>query len=140
MNTLQLKELLRGYPVTICASDQLKLQKGRFVISNTDTREGPGKHWVTFYFPHQGPYEFFDSLGNRPRRYGVNFETVLQKPYLMNCDRLQPPYSNACGLYCVYYIINRYNGMNLTKIVNPFNVNALELNDTIVGTFLNNNK
>lgn len=63
MNNLELERLLEGYPVQVCAADQLRANKGQFVITNTDTSDGPGKHWVTFYFPKRGPYEFFDSLG-----------------------------------------------------------------------------
>ena len=75
-------------------------ERGRFVISNTDTSQGPGKHWVTFYFPKRGPYEFFDSLGNRPEDYGVGFEKILNKKYLMSFGQLQQATSNVCGLYC----------------------------------------
>ena len=79
MNGKQLHDMLLGYPVTICTADQLKIQRGRFVISNTDTSQGPGQHWVTFYFPKRGPFEFFDSLGHRPEYYGVGFEKISQK-------------------------------------------------------------
>ena len=70
MNSKQLHDMLLGYPVTICTADQLKMQRGRFFISNTDTSQGPGEHWVTFYFPKHGPFEFFDSLGHMPEDYG----------------------------------------------------------------------
>ena len=66
MDSKQLNDILLGYPVSICPADQIKIQRGRFVISNTDTSQGPRKHWVTYHFPKRGPYEFFDSLGNRP--------------------------------------------------------------------------
>ena len=58
MNSKQLHDMLLGYPVTICTADQLKIERGRFVISNTDTSQGPGQHWVPFYFPIRGPFEF----------------------------------------------------------------------------------
>ena len=70
--------MLLGYPVTICTADQLKMQRGRIVISNTDTCQGPGQHCVTFYFQKLGPFEFFDSLGHRAEYYGVGFEKILR--------------------------------------------------------------
>ena len=52
----------------IVARDEFKNPKKRpsFVIANTDVSSGPGKHWVTFFFPKHGKPEFFDSLGLRP--------------------------------------------------------------------------
>ena len=43
MNSNQLYDMLLGYPVTICTADQLKIQRGRFFISNTDMSQGPGE-------------------------------------------------------------------------------------------------
>ena len=100
MNSKQLHDILLGYPVTICTADQLNIERGRFVISNTDTSQGPGEHWVTFYFPKRGPFEYFDSLGHMPEDYGVGFEKILKKKYLKNVGQLQQSTSNVCGLYC----------------------------------------
>ena len=69
MNTKQLYNMFLDYPVTICTGDQLEIQRGKFVISNTDTSQGLGEHWVTFYFPKRGPFEFFDSSGHMPEDY-----------------------------------------------------------------------
>ena len=81
MNSKQLRDMLLGYPMSICTANHLKIQRGRFVISNTDISQGPGKHWVTFYFPKRCPYEFFDSLGQMPEDYPVGFEKILNKKY-----------------------------------------------------------
>ena len=51
MNSKQLYDMLLGYPVAICTADQLKIQRGRFFISNTDMSQGPGEQWVAFHFP-----------------------------------------------------------------------------------------
>ena len=99
MDNEQLNNVLLGYPVTVCCADEIKIQKGRFVISNTDTCQGPGKHWVAFYFPKRGPYEFFDSLGNRPEEYGVGLEKKLSKTYL---KKTLDKYNNL-RLTCVDY-------------------------------------
>ena len=50
MNNTELQRLLKGYPVKTRAADEVRVEKGRFIIANTVTTDGPGKHWVTFYF------------------------------------------------------------------------------------------
>lgn len=107
------------------------------MITNTDTRNGPGKHWVVFYFTDRRPDEFFDSLGNTPEYYNVGFERVLQKHYLTMCDRLQDFGSNTCGLYCIYYVMCRYAGMTMKDLVKVFSVRDLEMNERFVRTFVN---
>ena len=116
MDSKQLNDILLGYRVSICSADQIKIQRGRFVISNTDTSQGPGKHWVTFYFLKRGSYEFFDSLGNRPEDYGVGFEKILNKKYLMNFGQLQQATSNVCGLYCAYCVMKRHQGETMKDL------------------------
>ena len=106
INSKQLQDMLLGNPVSICTPDHLKIQRGRFVISNTDTSQGPGKHWVTFYFPKHGPYKFFDSLGQMPEDYADGFEKILNMKYIKNAGQLQQSTSNVCGLYCAYYVVN----------------------------------
>ena len=124
--------MLLGYPVTICTADQLKIQRGRFVI--TDTSQGPGQHWVTFYFPKRGPFEFFDSLGHRPEYYGVGFEKILRKQYLKNVGQLQQSSSKVCGLYCAYYVIKRHRGKTMRDIIKDFNIHQKKRNDSLIVT------
>ena len=118
MNSYELVHTLSQYPVTVCTADRIR--KDRFVISNTDTSRGPGKHWVVFYFPKRGPYEFFDSLGNSPSYYDAGFERLLDKKYLMCNTQLQQSKSNICGLYCVYYVLKRCQGKTMRNIVKEF--------------------
>ena len=132
MNNYQLETILRGYPVTVCTADNIRKRRGSFVIANTDTYGGPGKHWVVFYFPKRGPYEFFDSIGNSPESYGVGFEKILDKKYLMYNGQLQQTSSNVCGLYCAYYVIRRSRGRTMKNIVHEFNPFNKRQNDRLV--------
>ena len=77
MNNIELQRLLKGYPVKIRSADEVRVEKGRFIIANTDTKDGPGKHWVTFCFIDRGPDELFDSLGKTLEYYNVGFETLV---------------------------------------------------------------
>ena len=122
MNSKQLHDMLFSYPVTICTADQLKIERERFVISNTDTSQGPGQHCVTFYFPKRGPLEFFDSSGHMPDYYNVCFQKILNKKYLKNVGQLQQSTSNVCGLYCTYYVIKRHEGKTMMGILKDFNL------------------
>ena len=140
MNNRELERLLIGYPVTVCASDQIQVRKGHFVISNTDNSKGPGKHWVTFYFPRHGALEFFDSLGHSPDHYKAGFEKLLTTNYWMNSDRIQDYGSDSCGFYCVYYVISRRAGLTFKDIVKHFNVHDKTRNDQYVIHYVNNNK
>ena len=88
MNNGQLNDVFLGYPVTVCCMDEIKIHKGSLVISNSDINKGPGKHWVAFYFPKRGPYEFFDSFGNRLEGYGVGFEKKLSETYFKNFGQI----------------------------------------------------
>ena len=134
MNSKQLYDMLLGYPVTICTADQLKIERGSFVISNTDTSQGPGQHWVTFYFPKREPFEFFDFLGHMPDYYNVGFEKILNKKYIKNVGQLQQSTSNVCGLYCACYVIKRYEGNTMMSILKDFNLQQKECNDGLVVT------
>ena len=134
MDNKQLNDVLIGYLVSICSADQIKIQRGRFVISNTDSSQGPEKHWVTFYFPKRGSYEFFDSLGNKPEDYGVGFETYLNKKYLMSFKQLQQSTSNVCGLYFAYYVMKRHQGKTMRGIVKDLHPRQKKRNDRLVVT------
>ena len=138
MNNFELQSVLKRYPVTVCAADQITIKKGQYVICNTDSSGGRGKHWVTFYFNSNGPYEFFDSLGRPPDHYG--FERVLERPYWSNNDQIQDSYSDVCGHYCIYYVMRRYRGQTMKDIVQPFNIHNRIMNDDYVVTFVNKNK
>ena len=81
MNNIELQRLLKVYPVKISSADEVRMEKDRFIIANMDTKDGPGKHWVTFNFADWGLDEVFDSLGKTPEYYKVGFETLLQNLY-----------------------------------------------------------
>ena len=79
MDSKQLNDILLGYPVSICSADQIKIQRGRFVISSTDTSQGPGKHWVTFYFLKHGPYEFSTPWETDQKTTGLDLRRSLTR-------------------------------------------------------------
>lgn len=133
MNNFQILDKLKDYPVTVCSADQVRYIEGQFVISNTQTSDQPGEHWVTFYFPRDEPCEFFDSMGNLPEYYDVGFEDVLERTkYFVSTDQIQDSKSDICGLYCIYYVMYRHAGIGMKELLSIFDVFQKKRNDVLV--------
>ena len=136
MNSIQIISVLQQDPHSMAARvisrDQLPNPycTGSFIM-NTDPSHLPGRHWVAIYSPTNGPIEFVDSLGYSPEHYQIN----QWSSYKYNCRRLQPYQSNFCAFYCLYFIINRCNGLTLEQIMNEFGEDLHE-NDRIVSDFV----
>ena len=90
-----------------------------------------------FIFQNEDDTIFFYSLGRIPEEYGVGFEKILNKKYIMNNKQLQHNTSNLCGLYCIYYIMKRSHGNSLKKIVSEFNPRRKKQNDHLLPAKLN---
>ena len=117
-------------------------QRPAGLIANTDYAAGPGEHWVCFYFPQTGPVEFFDSLGHAPEHYHPNFKNLLVAngpSYLYNTARVQNYGSPYCGVYCLYYLVHRYAGIDFQRILNRFGRHYAR-NEATVLEWYNRNK
>ena len=120
MNTRQIEAILKHDSQTknvfrgVFAMDQLpKMVKGMYVI-NTDNHNEPGEHWVAVYCHDY--VEYFDSYGLLPQ--DVRLFEFLGKDFVYNNVALQLPMSNACGFYCIYYLIHRARRISQFNIVN----------------------
>ena len=83
------------------------------IIVNTDTSNKPGKHWIAIYI-NKYRIEIFDSLGfnpnhwSKPPTYLIKFiQKYLYARRLTISKPIQFPFSNLCGLYCIYFILYR---------------------------------
>ena len=103
------------------AADQLHLLTLRpaVIVINTDPSWKPGRHWVAVYVPKHGPWEYFDSYGEPPTSPFIQ-EWIDQRPYIYNNQPLQSPVSDACGHYCIYYIVHRARGQTMDAILSRF--------------------
>ena len=145
MHTVELKRLLRRvlgrHFGDVCPADLLPIvikHKPKAYIVNTDESHKPGKHWVAFYFPKRGFPEFFDPEGRKPEFYHRRFKNVLivnGSKYKYNQTKLQGP--KTCGEFCLYYIIHRYRGLSMKKILEKFHTKNFVDNDRKVISFLN---
>lgn len=121
MNTVQLNEVLSAHlsddvfkgvhpasrlPVM---SDEIKYPF--CFVANTDCGHSPGQHWVAFYFDANGFGRYFDSFGRMPRHTDwINYLTGHSLHGMWDYCKaaIQSLDSEACGQYCIYYLINRH--------------------------------
>lgn len=94
-------------------------------VLNTDTSDGPGKHWVCMFIDlrnkEEWSIEYFDSLGEKPF-YAINYwmrknkdciERQLKqkiKICLASKNICHQKLNTECGMYCLYYIRKRLEG------------------------------
>jgi hypothetical protein len=85
-----------------------RLKDRTFCICNTDTHNGVGKHWICF-IKVEKIVECFDSLGISSEK-----KTLLKEFCHFNAKRInfnetqfQKNDSSTCGLFCIYFIIER---------------------------------
>ena len=116
MNEKQIRTILQSDYVTkdcfedVYSIDELPTWKpGRAYVINTDEKDKPGEHWVAVY-----NNEYFDSYGFPP--LDVRLTKFLPK-FTYNATQLQRVLSNACGFYCVYYILHRARGNSAENII-----------------------
>ena len=81
-------------------------------VCNTDNGKKSGLHWVAFYFDCRGKGHYFDSFGSYPyHKEWVNYLTGHS--YVGDWDfcraEVQPLDSDACGHYCIYYLMMRHH-------------------------------
>ena len=83
------------------------------IIVNLDYNDEPGSHWLAIRVDRE-TIEVFDSLGFETKYFAhypkllINFLARFSFNKRVICSPvLQPPTSKLCGLYCIYYVLNR---------------------------------
>jgi len=103
------RRLFRGvYPM-----DRLPARRRGAYVINMDNHDEPGSHWVAVF--DDGNVEYMDSYGRPP--LDARCIAFLGSDYDYNTLKLQRQYSQACGFYCVYYIIQRARGYSAEQIL-----------------------
>lgn len=139
MNSSQISQILTKNPYTktkflaCTACDQIPFGKKfpYLVVVNTDTARNTGRHWVLIFVESVKKAEYFDSFGQAPNpqisQYLQNFEKVF---YSKQC--VQKDWSEACGIFCILYAIQRCRGQKPQKIVSSLK----QLNPLFIENFL----
>jgi len=81
------------------------------MVVNTDCSHKLGTHWSSLYFDSLGVGRFFDSFGRLPMyRSWINYLSGNSKLGLWQFCKadIQPCNSDACGEYCIYYLVKRH--------------------------------
>ena len=87
-------------------------RQGAYII-NMDDHDEPGSHWVAVF--DDGNTEYMDSYGQPP--LDERCQTFLGLNYSYNTLPLQQQFSNACGFYCIYFILQRARGLPAIDIL-----------------------
>lgn len=107
------------------------MRDGAYVI-NTAPDSHPGLHWVAVLVKDD-TVEYFDSYGGKPslrlRRWGK------KKSWTTNPIPLQSPLTSVCGQYCIYYLLHRARGIELTTLLMDFGPDVDD-NDKLVYDFV----
>jgi len=101
-------------------------------ICNLDRSTEPGSHWISIFYPKNGPPEYFDSYGFDGKR----FEFFLGETYYYNPHFLQFPFSVVCGQYCIYYLYKRSFMKSMYEVLKPFKLDDQLYNDFYVNDFI----
>ena len=109
------------------------------LIVNTDCENQSGTHWIAINITNSR-IEICDSLGFKPNSWS-NYPThlmlfihrFLNRRKLVITPQIQSEYSNACGLYCLLFIMFRQKRPFKT-FINLFS-SHYRLNDQIVYSY-----
>ena len=104
------KRIFRGvYPM-----DRLPARRDGAYVVNMDNHDEPGSHWVAVYI-HKGAVEYFDSYGRAPT--DTRMLRFLGPNFTFNSVVLQRLFTNACGFFCLYFLLKRARGVSANRIV-----------------------
>ena len=145
MNTSQLQccincsSVLKKSTLGVFAADQLpnNLSFPCGFIANTDNHMKEGRHWCAFYFPNVNIIEYFDSYGKPIDYFNSYFSDYASyfSTLVVNTNQLQSVKSDVCGMYCLFFLLQRMNNVSFNDVVHSFS-NVYECNDSFVYNYV----
>ena len=88
-------------------------------IINLDDIEGPGTHWVC-YRNIDNIVEYFDPFGLLMPKEALEYFNTSGKRIFYSMDEIQNRSTFLCGYWCLYYLLERQNGISITNVIhNP---------------------
>jgi len=102
------------------------------IIINTDKSTQSGEHWVAVYKSTNGIPVYFDSFGLIPTRPEIVkfIKDNTSMGWFYNAINFQSIFSDTCGLYCIYFLTNYFNGGSFETFRAVFNFRP-DLNDRL---------
>lgn len=105
------------------------------LIINTHTKNLPGEHWKAIYISSQRRGEVFDSFALPISLYLQKWiNTFTHGRWKQNSRSIQHPSSTICGIYVLYYVLNRLKTDDLKSIMDTFGESKTE-NDRLMMKF-----
>ena len=148
MNSFEFSDKLSSFPEIkkhfegVFSADNLpqKIKKNSFIICNTDLSTGPGKHWYCIVKLSTTVLECFDSLGiDTTKKFFItsHFRQKGISQIKFNVTQVQSSDSDTCGLFVLYFLINRYHNKDLSfnELMNEIFVFSQSENEKLVNTF-----
>jgi hypothetical protein len=89
-------------------------------ILNTDTTNLPGQHWIAVFVTRENWGEVFDSYGLLPPTWIQRWMNEYTRGWSHNPFLVQPPNSNSCGQFCVYFLIRRSQANSMHAVLDSF--------------------
>ena len=111
-------------------------------IVNTDRQGQPGRHWLGLW-TQDGVCEILDSYALPLETYQTTapLQAWLHKHWdivIPNSQSLQSIYSQSCGDYALFFLIDRSRGKSMKEFLNRFDKRDYVHNDHQVGQMLKN--
>ena len=139
---IQCDSVLSNHVIGVYARDTLPvlsypmLSRGVGLIVNTDKSGREGQHWVVMYFKDKRA-ELFDSLAEPVCKEFDDYLKLYAGSYTSNNHQLQSSDSSICGLYCLYYLLCKFQAfMTLFTFSNQFDVTDLTWNDMFISQYI----
>ena len=133
---------IKKYFEGIFSADNLpkKIKKNCFIICNTDVSTGPGKHWYCIVKLSSTILQCFDSLGIDNTKKNFIVSNLRQKgiqQIKFNVTQVQSSESDTCGLFVLYFLIQRYHNKDLSfnELMNEIFVFSQTENEKLVNSF-----
>ena len=104
------------------------------LITNTDSHDQPGTHWIAMYFVTPDESEFFDSYRFPPETYDMD-GYIVGENYCYNDKPLQGLNNDVCGDNCLFYLLRRARNVDLNTIQATFKRYDSQWNDAQVALF-----
>ena len=92
------------------------------IIFNLDEHNKTGSHWVSFLIDNTSKtIEYYDSVGDKPNKNIEEFihkiSKLFKNKYTVKINSVKNQYGDSeCGVYAMYYIIERLSGNSFEKI------------------------
>lgn len=119
MNASSIIHILRNVPIFggVLGADQTSyITDKKIYVVNTQEASRKGEHWVIIdNYTESIPF-FFDSFGNSPEFY----DFTNNVPVHYSTDVLQGNRRDTCGLYCIFFIVKRWQNIPIRQILGEF--------------------